>query len=150
MTSIKQQLYTALVTTVTGVTWYGSDDNTEKMGPPPLENATFPWGYLQFSDEFLAVPGDTRAMISITIGDEERRQYSRINSKLLLCDVLFARNPTTQYIDTALGEVWYYPEPGGWTRESQDFDRPNTLSRTAEYMFRKRIKAAAIASLVNH
>jgi hypothetical protein len=149
MTSIKQQFYNALVATVTGVTWYGSDDNTDKMLPPPIDNAPTPWGYLRFNDTFDAIPGDTRAMVQIRIGDSERRQYSRINAKLLLCEVLFARNPAKEYIDTDTGEVWYFPEPAGWSPESEDLDRPGTLIRVAEFMFRRRIKAAAIAATID-
>lgn len=144
MTSIKQQLYNTLVATVTGVTWYGSDDNTAKMAPPP-DNAPVPWGYVRFTDEYPFRPRDQRAVVQVTIGDIERRQYSRINPALTLCDVAFASNPETAYVDTATGELWYYPECIGWSSELQDFDRPGLLVRIAEYAFRKRIKAAMAA-----
>lgn len=145
MTSIKQQLYATLVAQVTGVNWYGSDDNTSKMGPPPAEAST-PWGYLQFTDVFNFRPRDPRAVIEITIGDIERRQYTRINEILTKCDAVFAHNPETDYVDAATGELWYYPEMLSWSGELEDFDRPGILIRTADYMFRKRIKAAMVAA----
>lgn len=150
MTSIKQQLYSTLVSSVTGVTWYGSDDNTDKMGPPPVTNPPTPFGYLRFLDVFQAVPGDLRQMIQIRIGDNEGRQYSRINAKLLLCEVAFARNPAKQFKDTATGEVWYFPEVAGKSPEFEDIDRPGYLIRTLDVMFRIELIPAVIAQTVNY
>lgn len=150
MTSIQQQLYATLVAAVTGVTWYGSEDNTDKMGAPPVSNPPTPYGYVRITDSFSASPGDIRQTIQIRVGDSEGRQYSRINSILVKCEVVFARNPTTQFIDDVTGEVLYFPEPAGWTAGIDDLDRPGHVLKIAEFLFRKEIIPAVIAQIINH
>lgn len=150
MTSIQQQLYSALVAAVTGVTWYGSEDDTDKMGAPSVSNPPTPYGYVRVMDSFPASPGDMRQMIQIKVGDVEGRQYSRINPILVKCEVEFARNPTKQFIDAATGEFLYYPEPAGWTPGSDDLDRPGHVFKIAEFMFRKEIIPAVIAQTIDY
>lgn len=150
MTSIQQQLYSALVAAVGGVTWYGSEDNTDRMEPPPISNPPTPYGYVRLTDVFVNVPGDLRQMVQIRVGDKEGRKYSRINPILIRCEVVFARNPTKKFIDTTTGEMIYYPEPAGIAPGTDDLDRPGHVLRVLDVMFRRQVIPAAIASSINH
>lgn len=150
MTSMQQLLYNAVAAVVTGVNWYGTEANDERMGPPPTRNPPTPYGYVRITDSFVAVPGDIRQMVQFRIGDSEGRQYSRINPQLVLCEVVFARNPAKQFKCQETGEILYFPEPAGWTPGQDDIDRPGYVIRTMEVMFRRQIIGAAIASSINY
>jgi hypothetical protein len=150
MTSIKHQLFLALKNDpgliALGFTWYGDDSDDQYSMPPPSSNPPAPWGHLQFADSFPALPGDTRQIVSITLGDEERRQYRRINAGIIRCHVIFARRPETRYVDEDTTEMWWFPEPAGIIRETEDPDRPGYLIRAVDFMFRTAVGAAAVVS----
>jgi hypothetical protein len=149
MVSIKQQLFNALKNdagnVALGVVWYGSEDDTAYMLPPPPQPGGL-WAHVSFGDEFQALPGDTRAIVSVVVGDLENRQYARINRVLARCGVVLARRPETQYVDSDTTEMYYFPEPAGLGPETEDPDRPGYLQRFGEWQFRKVIGAAAVVS----
>lgn len=151
--TLKQQVYDLLADAITGlaavgVTVYGSDNGSATDAPPPLTLADgdLPVAYVRLGDRFSLGVLDQRQIVQVRLLDSERRGYYRINAGLAICERVFAPNRSVTYTDSDTTEVWWAPEPAGWSPETEDPDRPGTLLRWGEWAFRQAVGSAMVAA----